>query len=196
MKLCFEKIEEAEKYLAVLPDERKEQIFLKKNEKHIKQSLAGEWLVRTMLEQMTGQNAREFVIIRDRQKKPYLVGMPYYFNISHAGEYVMAAVSSTPVGVDLEQYGRDISQVMQRICTGEDLSYIKDMESGRKTELWTRKEALVKCLGTGITDKRMKCIVGTGERILQIDGEQYRLSSPAAPEGYCCAVCEKMTEGI
>ncbi len=196
MNICFAKITEAENYFSVLPKERQQQLISIKHEMAKRQSIVGEGLVRTMLEKLTGKKKEEIVIIRDGQKKPYLAELPFHFNISHSGEYVMAAISIYPIGIDIEMIGRDIWRVMQRVCRGADFSYIMDGDEAAKmmrmTEIWTRKEALIKCIGTGIIDKRMTSVVKTGETVLWLDGECYCLSSPKAPKGYCCAVCEKM----
>ncbi len=86
--------------------------------------------------------------------KPFIVGHPeIHFNLSHCREAVACAVSSRPVGIDVEsvrQYKEDIvhyamnDEEQQLIAAAErpDVAFIR---------LWTMKEARLKLTGEGIT---------------------------------------------
>ena len=76
--------------------------------------------------------------------KPYLEGAPFCFNLSHSGDYVVCALSDREVGVDIEKVRHISEGVMRRFvgnCTESD---------EENTRLWTRYEAIGKCLGVGI----------------------------------------------
>lgn len=75
------------------------------------------------------------------------------FSLSHSGEYAVCAVSDKEVGVDAEQYGdtKNILEIAERYFTGREYKHIKNGDA--KTTffgLWTRKESLLKAIGTGI----------------------------------------------
>lgn len=215
MKLRFGRItditkEKLQAYMNGLPAARQKELAAMTTEKGRLQSLMGEWLVRSMLAEETGIEMSRYIIVREPGKKPYLKGSEYEFSISHSGEYAMAVIAKHPVGADLERVGRDASKALRRICSASDWNYIErgsnqaafgdtgqtqDECSGRltrMTEIWTRKEALVKCLGTGIFDPGMRETVGTGQRELVLNGMSCRLQNVLGPAGYCCAVCERM----
>ncbi|MBQ4121348.1 MAG: hypothetical protein IJD35_04970 [Clostridia bacterium] len=88
-----------------------------------------------------------YVEKKSENGKPYLVGAPFHFNLSHSKDYVVCALSDCDVGVDIEKV-RPISEgVMRRFvgtCTESDEA---------NTRLWTRYEAIGKFLGVGIPYK-------------------------------------------
>ena len=185
-----------EEYRKEIPADRLKQLESVHAEKGYLESLTGEWLVRRMLSERTGIPAIRLEIVRRQGKKPYLSDSSCFFNISHSGDYVVAAVSDVPVGIDLEQIGREASKALKRISSPSDWQYIMEGENPlvRMMEIWTRKEALVKCLGTGICDPRLKETVGYGDVVLWLDEGQYRIRNVDGPKGYVCAVCEKVSD--
>ncbi len=88
--------------------------------------------------------------------KPYMRGRPFYFNISHSGDYVICAVSLGEVGADIQQMrmGRE-AQIVERFFSGEEKGLWRrcGTEEERRElfyKLWTRKEAYGKLTGEGI----------------------------------------------
>lgn len=122
-------------------------------------SLLAELLVRKLIYQHTGLQ-HEGVILRSNQYgKPFLVGMPeFHFNISHAGEWVVCAVDSSPVGIDVEKIqslGMELEEIAEK--TFSDMEYqalLKTPLAERDTaffELWTLKESYSKAVGKGLS---------------------------------------------
>ncbi len=75
------------------------------------------------------------------------------FNISHSGNYVILIVNDgkESVGVDIEKI-RDIKKDFSSfVCNEEEKSYIKNDKDF--FAIWTNKESLLKCIGTGINKK-------------------------------------------
>ena len=73
------------------------------------------------------------------------------FNISHSKGLVVFVLDKAPVGIDCELI-RDVKpNLVDYISSIEEKEYIKD----NKTffEVWTIKESIVKCLGTGLNSK-------------------------------------------
>lgn len=181
--------------LRTLPEERRQQLGMVHSEKGRRQSAAGEWLLRSMLSEVTKEAPESFLIHREEGKKPFLVNCPFYFSISHAEAYVMAAVGDCPLGADIERTGRDARKALQKVCSAGDR---KLLEEGRwkpalQMEIWTRKEALVKCLGCGIWDPRMKQTVGRGVTELELPEGRFQIWSENGPEGYQCALCRQIS---
>ena len=88
-----------------------------------------------------------------------------FFNVSHSKGFVVLAVSNDrPVGVDIE-VNRNIEDNFVKFVTNkEEFSYINNSFDFFK--IWTSKESLLKCIGTGI-NKRMNEVPG-----LPIDGNR------------------------
>ena len=86
--------------------------------------------------------------------KPYLVNYPaLHFNLSHCAQGVAVAVSDeSPVGIDIECRRAVSKALIRRVCNDDEMNEIHqsaDPES-EFLRIWTRKEALLKYLGTGI----------------------------------------------
>ncbi len=86
--------------------------------------------------------------------KPYLADGSFYFSLSHSGDYVVCVVSDHEVGVDLEQLKPVNLRIADKILNDvESKVFLQLSEEQRPEELirlWTRKEAVAKCLGGGI----------------------------------------------
>ncbi|MBR5027777.1 MAG: 4'-phosphopantetheinyl transferase superfamily protein [Bacteroidales bacterium] len=88
--------------------------------------------------------------------KPFFAQYPdFQFNISDSKQRVVAAFDTEDVGVDVEYLRTHRPELMQRFFSDEERQSVErqpdDDAKGRAfTMLWSLKEALVKCLGTGI----------------------------------------------
>ena len=128
-------------------------------------TILGDVLVRTLLSEALGCEKNELCFTYGEYGKPLLVGGDMFFNLSHCEDVVVAAVSKSPVGIDVERI-REISPFIakkyfcpneQRYLFGHD-ARDTDFEHPllpdarmRFFELWTAKEAYLKCRGTGMT---------------------------------------------
>jgi hypothetical protein len=79
------------------------------------------------------------------------IGVPY-FNVSHTDSLSMIAVSSTvEVGIDVEPVrpGRDYHAMAKYSFTSGECDVVANSESSAESfvRIWTRKEALIKCVG-------------------------------------------------
>ena len=83
--------------------------------------------------------------------KPFLPDGPY-FSLSHCKTGIAVATDTQPIGIDIESY-RDVSpELIEHTMNQAEQDKINASDDPIKTfiELWTRKEAYVKYLGTGI----------------------------------------------
>ena len=86
--------------------------------------------------------------------KPVFRGEPeLHFNLSHSGNFALCALSDRPVGVDIEALRPRRDGLAEYILSPTELEWYH--AQGSTTEalltLWTRKEALCKYRGTGLT---------------------------------------------
>jgi phosphopantetheine--protein transferase-like protein len=92
--------------------------------------------------------------------KPYVSGYfpEIFFNLSHSsGLSVLAFDPGNEIGVDVERIEDDFEYdpIVQQFFTKEEGRYIQQVKAesrNRFYELWTRKEAFLKAVGTGITE--------------------------------------------
>ena len=86
--------------------------------------------------------------------KPFLKDHPeIHFNLSHCKNGIAVAVSDAPIGIDIESY-RNVSESLIRYTMNEEEQRIiheSDDPVRTFTEYWTKKEAVFKLRGTGIT---------------------------------------------
>lgn len=72
-----------------------------------------------------------------------------YFNISHSKEYVIFALYKHKIGIDIEYINLDIKDDLIRYALNEqEYNNLKNKEEFY--ELWTKKEAVIKCEGVTI----------------------------------------------
>jgi 4'-phosphopantetheinyl transferase len=101
----------------------------------------------------------------DIGKKPFILNTgatPLHYNISHSGNWILLAVSTSTIGADIEliNYSFDYKEVIDDIFNPEEVNYIKQTQPiERFFQLWTRKEALTKATGKGLDDN-MKAMPG------------------------------------
>lgn len=74
--------------------------------------------------------------------------LPLSFSLSHSGGYAACAVSARPVGVDLEEI-RPLRPALLGILSEEERAWMGD-DAARFAQLWTAKEAMLKCRGAAL----------------------------------------------
>lgn len=93
-------------------------------------------------------------IARTPKGKPHFPDHPdFHFNLSHSIHYALCALDEHPVGTDIEVIRPHHPHLSHRICSAEELAWLEGQEDSLSAlcQLWTRKEALVKYHGTGLT---------------------------------------------
>lgn len=183
---------ELEKYYIYMCDSRKIKVKKLKNE-HLKRcTIAGEIIARKLLSDVSGKTPEYFIIAIDCNGKPQIINYEgLFFNISHSESKIAVVVSDEEIGIDLEVIRPYSLRLAKKICNEEELLYIfghlpdetEFTENANKEtlhrffEVWTAKEAYLKCIGTGITDLRKlkalswdfpKTKVATDEYVLHI----------------------------
>lgn len=163
---------------------RKERIDRFKLEDDRRRSLLGEMLTKKLLTEEGILSPIESA----ENGRPYIKDNLRYISISHSNTAVVAAVSDSPVGIDIEQIKPVNRRLVKRICTDEEEVFINlsnekacdQLITEEKTlerffVIWTAKEAWFKKQGTGITDFKKVNVLNEkrevhrkGEYIIQI----------------------------
>ncbi|OOQ61562.1 4'-phosphopantetheinyl transferase family protein [Mucilaginibacter pedocola] len=111
---------------------------------------------RYILAQYLGKQPAELTFTIGPNKKPYLHtpgGIDIRYNITHAGDCILLAISHTTVGADVEYIDADFP--FDDIITGhfsaaEAVFINKNNKAHSFYLLWTRKEALLKATAQGL----------------------------------------------
>jgi 4'-phosphopantetheinyl transferase len=119
-------------------------------------SLFGELMVRTILGKRLNIPCNDLIIDYTDKGKPHLKHHPgIHFNISHSGQWVVSAISSQPVGIDVEVIRPYKLKIAQRFFSKEEYLDLMEKDENERVgyffELWTLKESYLKALGKGLT---------------------------------------------
>lgn len=146
--------EKADRLLKLVSDEKRKIISECFDEVAKKESLYSQIAVKIIIKREFGINIDEIAIVTDEMGKPYIAGHPeIHFNISHTDKLIAIALSNTEVGVDVESVGCPNIKIAKRFFTAEECDYIysDDKNSSKRfAEIWTKKEAYIKCSGIGL----------------------------------------------
>ena len=150
MEQCTD--EEIQRLLPLVSDQRREQALAYKHLFGQFACLKSYVMLREMLESMG--LSHPFIFTQNEHGKPFLADHPeIHFNISHCKNGIAVAVSDTPIGIDIESY-REVSDSLIRYTMNEtEQRIIRESDDPIRTftEYWTKKEAVFKLRGTGIT---------------------------------------------
>jgi len=137
--------------------------------------------LRLLLAAALGRRPREMRLAANRAGKPLLADGSIEFNLSHGGEVVLVALASErPVGVDVERLRPmpDRDAIIRRFLHRGEAADMAEL-SGVEADLaffrcWTRKEAVTKALGLGMSlpleRYRVSCRPGMPAQLLALDG--------------------------
>lgn len=162
-KLNKEKLlREESQLLGLLPEWRKEKVSKIKPENSRIQSIAAGRLLDVAISRYLNIEISEVKwdfrenYVQDSNEKPIINFYEYvkqkdkiFYNISHSGDYVAVIVGEEPVGIDVENKDDKDFKVAKRFFTSNEVAYISE-DQCRFRDVWTMKEAFLKCVGTGI----------------------------------------------
>ena len=89
-----------EKYFSLMSRERQEYTSSLLKESDRKRTVAGEMLARRLLAEICESTEEGIVLRKDKNGKPYAVGLNVNFSISHSGDIAVWAVDTKPIGID------------------------------------------------------------------------------------------------
>ncbi len=135
-----------------------------------------------------GLDPSEWTIVTGPHGKPAFVDhTEVHFNKAHTVGALALVVWDRPVGIDIEAIGRYDERIVRRFFSAAEQRYVHAAPAGvqaRFTEVWTRKEALVKWRGDGM-QHRFDRFDTTGD---------HRLHTRSI-DGYVVSVCADLEPG-
>ncbi|WP_405571493.1 4'-phosphopantetheinyl transferase superfamily protein [Streptomyces sp. NBC_01167] len=123
--------------------------------------------------------------------RPVVPGGEVHFSLSHTSGMVLLALASAPVGVDVEIVPNDgtITDVATQLHPRERTE-LAALPAGERafgfTRCWTRKEAVLKAAGVGLTEDVSVTYVGAGHRPAELT--DWLLTDLPVDAGYAAAV--------
>ena len=113
--------------------------------------------LRMILGRATGAEPADVVFLFGEHGKPRLPDGGLFFNASDSGDYVVVALATAEVGVDIElaRVVRRRDGLARRVCTDRELEMLARAPEGERDalllRLWTCKEAALKAVGIGLS---------------------------------------------
>jgi phosphopantetheine--protein transferase-like protein len=127
-------------------------------------------LLRLVISYRLGISPESICLMKEKGNKPFIKEYPLHFNISHTREAFAFVISDKPAGIDIENLYRKIDSetFMNASFNPAERRFIKACDEETRERLfllWTRKEAFLKALGTGIASD-LRDIKVSGKRNL------------------------------
>lgn len=159
---------------------------LKKSGKFIDQKardmyITGRYNLRTILGEFLNLDPKNISFSYNAQGKPFLSNHQVFFNLTHSRDLWALAISSHECGVDIEYISDEQSNEGVANRFFHDLEKEVMAESSEEErlslfyELWTRKEALLKNLGGGISMQMARFNMLDGENNAELVEERVTL---------------------
>ncbi len=160
--------DEYQKWYSLMSIDKKKRVDRLRFADDKKRTVAGEMLAKIMIAKWCNISPESIIFDIGEHGKPFATQLDIHFNISHSGDMVVCAVNDKPVGIDVEQIRPIDLKVAKRVFNKEELQYLFGFSPTNKDyvltenidiltrffEIWTAKEATVKCSGLGIADIR------------------------------------------
>lgn len=168
-------------------------------------SMGAELLLNSVLKRMfpdfippaefeTGEHGKPF--FKPGQKGLALPdGRLIQYNLSHSGDFVACAVSSCPVGVDIEKEKENIHPGVSRFFSDKEQKRLEESKdpAGCFFDYWVLKESYMKAVGTGFTKSPRSFSVYMENETYRVSDEgeskDYDFYLYSIPKGYRLAVC-------
>jgi 4'-phosphopantetheinyl transferase len=161
-------------------------------------SLAGEWLTRLVLSEKLHLNLFDININYGENGKPILnYPSGLHFNISHSADWSVCAISTLPVGIDIEII-QPIELSIAKDCFTENEYKTMTGFADRAAQLnyfyhtWTIKESYLKAIGSGFSKApdSFGTDIGNNQILLTGDIERgYSFRQYDFDNGYKLCIC-------
>jgi 4'-phosphopantetheinyl transferase len=138
-----------------LSRQRKIDAYLRREDKE--SALVGDMLIRQMLFRHFGYASLKAPFTLNQFGKPYLEGQSgMHFNLSHAGDWIVCAVDSSPIGIDVEQIQSIDMAIAAHYFSAAEHAALLAIPLGNRIasffDLWTLKESYIKAIGKGLSE--------------------------------------------
>ena len=170
--------EKLKDYFIFLDEEKKEQYLKTTNENRKKCLLVSHGFLKEKVSEIYNIKKEDLVFSVSESGKPFCKShKEIHFSISHSGDFIAVAINEKKVGIDIELFKKPSEKIIERVCSESEKNLINSSENKEKTftEIWTKKEAYLKALGTGI-DRELKGVDTTILNFITEEHEDFILS--------------------
>ncbi len=159
--------EKQKEFFSFLDKEKKAEYLSSSNENRKKSILLSQGFAKEKISEDFSLKKKDVIFSVTQSGKPYCKShRRIYFSLSHSGDFLALVISDKDVGIDIEKIREAKENLVNRVCCENEKKEIFSDENPdlKFTEIWTRKEAYLKALGTGI-DRELTSIDTTDEKL-------------------------------
>ena len=159
--------EQKEDFLKHLDFEKRNQYLSSSNENRKNSILLSQGFAKEKISEMFSVDKKDIIFSVTNLGKPFCKSHPeIYFSLSHSEDFLALVISDKEVGIDIEKIREPKDNLLRRVCSENEIKKIYSSENPdiAFTEIWTKKEAYLKALGTGI-DRELTSIDTTSENL-------------------------------
>ncbi len=162
-------------------------------------------VLRILLGRYLGMPANLVEFEMRTNKKPFVKNagnVQLHYNTSHSGDYVLIAIASSALGIDVEQKDTSFpfAEILAHSFSESEVDAIQQSAVPIETfyTLWTRKEALLKATGKGIDDdmKLIPCLDGehTVEENIISSNKNWHIHTFDIQPNYTCSLAGSVND--
>jgi 4'-phosphopantetheinyl transferase len=154
-------------------------------------------VLRTLLAHYTGQSPVGLRFESNSAGKPALEGVQsLHFSVSHCSDLALIAVARVRIGIDVEHVrpGNFWQKVIGQCLSPRECAYLEALPAKSRTQalyrLWTRKEAVLKAVGTGLLyPPHQVCVLPENKEpsVVSLLGSNWFVRQVPAPGRYAAA---------
>lgn len=174
--------------------QKKEKIDKLKNIDDKKRSLLGEHCLVKLLKEYYNINYKKISFYTNEYGKPYIQNNNIFFNISHSNDYVIVAISSKEIGVDIEKIRDTNLNTINQFATPKEKEYVLSSDNNcysKLFEIYTLKEAYIKMKGKNMNEvKNIEFEIKNNLAICS-DSSINTFLFNNIKKGYIISICEK-----
>jgi 4'-phosphopantetheinyl transferase len=161
-------------------------------------TVAGELLARYSVGQYLETPNQEINLVFGEKGKPHIGNLQnVHFNISHSGNYVVCAVASTEIGIDVERVRKVNLRIAERFFSATEIQDLMKLGDDERMQyfitLWTIKESYLKAIGRGLTQHLNSFTIIKHNESFQLTGneeaEGYGIETHQLSHDYMMAIC-------
>jgi len=126
-------------------------------DKDKRQYIASRYALRQILSLYLPVQARELHFTYSKFEKPTLPDADVQFNVSHSYGKAIVAIAKKPIGIDIEWSLREVEldELAKRFFSKKEATEFLKLEEREKQRyffyIWTKKEAVIKAIGEGLS---------------------------------------------
>jgi len=159
-----ENLKKAEEKISYLSEFEKQKLYGFKFIKDYRVYLISHIAMRELLSRYMGIKSYKIKYEYEEKGKPR-VGGGIYFNLSHTDNKALIGFYKKDIGVDIEYKKEmaDYNGIAELVFTEKEIRYINNDSNKKRDrfyEIWTKKEAIIKGIGDGLSEEVKSILIG------------------------------------